>query len=134
MKHLTKWSLSAGLWQLAITAPAALVVQVAPPKSTGSMAIVKMDLQNTYSEKIQGARAAMFLINDQGKVVGQLAKWIIGGGKDTKALDATAKTSYNFVVATDKPFVKAKLIVTQILLDGGKPASLKEVQIQYLAN
>ena len=119
---------------LAMSAPAALVLQVAPPKSTGSTAIVKVDLQNTFSEKIQGARAAMFLINDQGKVVGQLAKWIIGGGKDTKPLESDAETSYSFVIATDKPFVKAKLIVTRILLAGDKPASLKDVQIQYSAN
>jgi hypothetical protein len=134
MRSLRKSGLVAGLWLLVISAPAALVVQVAPPKSTGSAAIVKLDLQNTYSEKIQAVRAAMFLIDEQGKVVGQLAKWIIGGGKDRHPLESNAKTSYNFVVVTDKPFVKTKLIVTQVLLDGDKPASLNNVQIQYSAN
>ena len=134
MKHITKWSLVAALWLFALNGPAALVVQVSPPKSTGSTATVKVELQNTYSEKIRGARAAIFLINDQGKVVGQLAKWIIGGGNDRQPLESNAKTSYNFVVVTDKPFVKTKLIVTRILLDGDKLANLKEVQVQYSAN
>jgi hypothetical protein len=33
-------------------------------KSTGSKAIVKLNLQNTYSEKIQSVRAVVFLLND----------------------------------------------------------------------
>lgn len=135
MKRQIKWSMVAWMWLLVISAPAALVVQVAPPKSTGSRAIVKLDLQNTYDVKIQSVRAVAFLINDQGKVVGQLASWIIGGGgKEKRALDPNAKTTYNFVVTTDKPFVKAKLIVTRVLLDDGKLGNLQEVQIQDSTN
>ena len=101
----------------AIAAPAALVVQIAPPKMTGSKAIVKLDLQNTYTNKIQSVRAAVFLLNDQGKVVGQSTSWIIGGGKDKPALEPNAKTTYNFVVPTDKPFTKTRLMVERILLE-----------------
>ncbi|HVU09422.1 MAG TPA: hypothetical protein VHG89_12845 [Verrucomicrobiae bacterium] len=118
------------LWLLsAIAVSAALVVQVAPPKNTGSKIIVKLNLQNTYSEKIQSVRAVIFLLNDQGKVVGQSTSWIIGGGKNKPSLDSNAKTTYNFVVTTDKPFTKTKLIITRMILDGGKLASLKDVQI-----
>jgi hypothetical protein len=130
MKKLTKWSLVGWLCLLVFPAAAALVVQVEPPKFTGSKAIVKLELQNTYTNKIQSVRAAMFLIDSQGKVVGQLTSWVIGGGKDKPPLESNAKTTYNFVIATDKPFTKTKLIVTRILLDGGKLVSLKDVQIQ----
>lgn len=130
MKYIVKFN--AMTWALLLIvniAPAALVVQVSPPRTTGTKAIVKLDLQNTYSEKIQSVRAVMFLMDDQGKVVGQLTSWVIGGEKDKPALESNAKTTYNFVVATDKPFAKTKLIVTRILLEGDKPASLKDVQI-----
>jgi len=111
---------------------AALVVQVDPPKTTGSKVIVKLDLQNTYTNKIQSVRAAAFLLNDQGKVVGQSTSWIIGGGKDKPPLESNAKTTYNFVVTTDKPFTKAKLLVERIVLENGKLANaLKDVQITY---
>src|SRR5665213_587120 len=111
---------------------AALVVQVDPPKTTCSKVIVKVDLQNTYTNKIQSVRAAAFLLNDQGKVVGQSTSWIIGGGKDKPPLESNAKTTYNFVVTTDKPFTKAKLLVERIVLENGKLANaLKDVQITY---
>ena len=76
---------------------------------------------------IQSVRAAVFLLNDQGKVVGQSTSWIIGGSKDKPS---NAKTTYNFVVPTDKPFTKAKLMVERIVLENGKLGNaLKDVQI-----
>jgi hypothetical protein len=70
------------------------------------------------------------LLNDEGKVVGQSTSWIIGGGKNKPALPANAKTTYNFIVPTGKPFTKAKLMVERVLLENGKLANaLTEVQI-----
>jgi hypothetical protein len=136
MKLIKICTLMGGLWVLMATAaPAALVVHVAPPRSTGSKAIVKLELQNTYSEKIQSVRAAVFLLNDQGKVVGQSTSWIIGGSKDKPSLDSKAKTTYNFVITVGKPFTKAKLMVERILFENGRPANaLKDVQIVYASN
>ncbi len=131
MKMIIRLCLLTLMWLLASTAPAALMVQVAPPKSTGTKAIVKLDLQNTYSGKIKSVRAVMFLVNDQGKVVGQTASWIIGGGKDKPALAPSAKTTYNFLVPADKPFTKSKLIISRIIMEDGKLGNVqKDVQIQ----
>ena|ERR1700744_2576641 len=130
MKYILNRVFSAYLALFIVTgAPASLVVEVSPPKTSGTKAIVKLDLQNTFTNKIQSVRAALFLMDDQGKVAGQLASWIIGGGKNKPALKANAKTTYNFVIPAEKPFAKTKLIVTQILLEGDKTASLKDVQI-----
>jgi len=130
MKGFGRLSVLVVLLLTAVVAPAALVVQIAPPKTTGSKVIVKLDLQNTYTNKIQSVRAAVFLLNDQGKVVGQSTSWIIGGGKDKPALDSNAKTTYNFLVPIDKPFTKAKLMVERILLENGSLGNaLKDVQI-----
>lgn len=131
MKCVMKWSLSAWLWLLVTAAPAALVVQVAPPKSTGSKAIVKLELQNTYNEKIKSVRAVMFLVDDQGKVVGQTASWIIGGRKDKPALAPSAKAIYDFLVPADKPFTSSRLIISRIIMEDGTLGNVqKDVQIQ----
>jgi hypothetical protein len=120
-----------GVWLLTATvASAGLVVQVGSPKTTGSKAVVKLDMENTYTSQIQSVRAAIFLLNDQGKVVGQSTSWIIGGGKNKPELAANAKTTYNFILPAGKPFTKAKLMVERILLENGKLANaLTDVQI-----
>ena len=61
-----------------------------------------------------------FLRNNQEKIVGQPSQWVIGGTKDKAALAPDASTTYNFVVPSDKPFAKTKLIFNRIVLDGGK--------------
>ena len=53
-------------------------------------------------------------------------RWIIGGAKDRPALPASDKVTFNFVVTTDKPFTKAKLVVTRITLEDGKLGNVKE--------
>jgi hypothetical protein len=106
-----------GLVLIARTAitQAALVIKVDEPKFTGSKAIIKLELKNTFTQKIESARAVIFLLGDQGKVVGQEARWIIGGTKDKPALIPEGTAPYYFVVSTDKPFTKTKLIVTRII-------------------
>jgi len=98
-------SMVVGLWlMIATTAQAALLVNISTPKTTGSRAIVGLELENTFNQKIESVRAVMFLLNDQGKVVGQDARWIIGGSKDKPALAPAGKAKYNFVITTNKPF------------------------------
>lgn len=131
MKSLKEFSGVMCSCLLVIAAPAALVIQVSPPKSIGTKAIVKLDLQNTYSEKIKSVRAVMFLVNDQGKVVGQETSWIIGGGKDKPGLAPSAKATYNFLVPADKPFTKNKLIISRIVMENGKLGNVQQdAQIQ----
>lgn len=103
---------------------AALLVQVGQAKTTGSKAIIKLDLENTFDTKIQAARAVVFLTDDQGKVVGQSTRWIIGGSNDRPALEPKAKTTFNFVVPTEKPYTKTQLLVERVLLEGNKPADI----------
>jgi hypothetical protein len=112
---------------------AELAIRVNPPKTTGSKVVVKLDLQNTYAtNQIIAVRAAVFLLDSENKVVGRSTSWVIGGGKDKPALEANAKTTYNFLVPTDKPFTKAQVLVERIVLDNGKLANaFKDVQITY---
>jgi hypothetical protein len=115
----------------AIQSQAALVVKVNEPKSYGQKAIIKLDLQNTFTNKIESARAAVFLSDEKGKVVGQETRWIIGGTKDRPALEPAAKTTFNFVVQSSKPFTKSKVTVTRVILENGTLAdATRDVRVE----
>lgn len=101
-------------------AQAKLTVKTENPKHGSGKSIVKVTLKNTFEEKVESARATLFLMDDQDKVVGQKSEWVIGGTKDKPGLSPNATTTYNFVVPSDKPFTKTKLIFNRIILDGGK--------------
>jgi hypothetical protein len=99
---------------------ATLIVKVDAPKRSAGKAVIKLTMKNTFREKVESARAQVFLMDDNGKVVVQAVKWVIGGTKDKPALMPDAEATFNFVVHTDKPFTTTKLSFTRIVLEGGK--------------
>ena len=110
---------------------AELVIKTSEPKTYGQKTIIKMELHNTFTNAIESVRAVVFVSDDKGKVVGQETRWIIGGTKDRPPLAPDAKTTFSFVVQHDKPFTKAKITVTRILLEGGRSADVRrEVTIE----
>jgi hypothetical protein len=64
--------LSIALWFLSnsVSARADLTVKVSDPKRTGDKVVIKLEMKNTFAEKIESARAVVFLLDEQGKVVG----------------------------------------------------------------
>jgi hypothetical protein len=103
---------------------AQLLVNVFPPNVTGSKALVKLEMQNAFAEKVESARAACFLFDGQGRIVGQSTKWAIGGSKDRPPLEPDKKTSFHFVIETDKPVSKAEVVFNRLVLEGGKLADI----------
>jgi hypothetical protein len=117
-----------------MSASAQLDVTVAPPHVTGQKAIVRLAMKNEFTEKIESVRAAAFLLDENGKMVGQATKWVIGGANDRPPLLPGATNTYNFVVQATKPFtttnITAKVTFTRIVLEGGKLADPnKEVKV-----
>ena len=113
------------------TAHADLVVKVEQPKQVGQKIVIKLTMRNTFKEKVESARAQVFLLDENGSVAGQAVRWVIGGAKDRPALAPVADTAFNFVVETSKPFTSAKVSFSRVVLEGGKLADVnKEVQIQ----
>lgn len=108
------------------SAQAKLMVKMDEPKRAGNKAIIKLTMKNTFQEKVESARATIFLLDDRGKAVGQSARWVIGGTKDKPPLAPDASVTYTFVIATDKPFTTTKITFTHIILEGGK--SVKAAQ------
>jgi hypothetical protein len=112
----------------ALAASAQLAVTVAPPKITGSKAIVTLTLKNNFTNQVESARAICFLSDDQGKMVGQSAKWVIGQNKT--GLESGATNTFNFVITSPQPFtttnLTAKISFSRIVLHGGKLADVRQ--------
>jgi hypothetical protein len=114
-----------------LLASAELFIAVAPVKVTGQKAIVPLAMQNGFSEKIESARAVVFLLDEKGKMVGQTTKWVIGGSRDKPGLESGATNAFHFVITNDKPFTStnltAKVTFSRIVMEGGKLADLNHV-------
>jgi hypothetical protein len=114
----------------ALTAPAQLAVTVSSVKVTGQKAVVPLALENRLSEKIESARAMVFLLDEQGKVIGQpTTRWVIGGGLQpttgtTNGLASGATNIFHFVVTSALPFsttnLTAKVQFPRIVFEGGR--------------
>jgi len=118
---------------------AGLEVTVATPQISGQKAIVKLGLRNTFTERIESARAVVFLLDEQGKMIGQSTKWVIGGSKGKPGLAVGATNIFHFVIVTEKPLAKtnvtAKITFSRVVLEGGKLAdAARDVQIQSPKN
>jgi len=114
---------------------AQLAITVSPPKIVAQKAIVKLTMKNNLSEKIESARAAVFLSDAQGQMIGTATKWVIGGMKNRPSLEPKAQTTFNFVVTSPQPFTSSNITATvtfdQISLAGGQMADIKkDIQIQ----
>lgn len=112
-------------------ARANLIVKVDEPKTLASKSVIKLTMKNTFKQRIESARAEVFLTDEKGKMVGQAARWVIGGTKDKTPLAPDTETTFNFVVETDKPFKTAKVTFSRLVLEGGKLGDpQKDIQIQ----
>ena len=118
----------------ALAAHAQLAVTVSPVKITGQTAVVPLAIQNNLSEKVESAKAVVFLTDEQGKMAGTATRWVIGGTPDKSGLAAGATNAFNFVLKSDKPFMttnlSAKVTFSRIVLEGGKLADVaKQVTV-----
>jgi hypothetical protein len=126
-----KWHFLLAAYLLAAAAAnAQLAVDVAPLKLSGQKAILPLTLRNGLVETVESARAVCFVLDDQGKMVAQATRWVIGGTKDRPALEPGATNTFHFVVASDKTFattnLTAKLTFTRLVLEGGKQGDPKK--------
>jgi len=119
-----------------LTAHAQLAVTVSPVKVTGQKAIVPLALKNNLAEKVESARAVVFLLDDQGKMVGQSTRWVIGGAKEKPELAAGATNAFHFVIASlassgfTTTNLTAKVQFNRVVLESGKLADVtKDVSV-----
>jgi hypothetical protein len=115
----------------ALTAHAQLAVTVSPVKIAGQKVVVPLALKNNLSEKVESARAVCFVLDEHGKMVGNVSRWVIGGQAEPAAnagLAPGATNAFNFVITSDKPFattnLTAKVSFSRVVLEGGKVADV----------
>ena len=130
----------------AMPAMGQLSVVVSPAKVSGQKAVVPLELKNNFAVKVESARAACFVFDEQGKMVGQASRWVIGGdlaggqqrpaGKDQNdGLAAGGTNRFNFVVTSGKPFtttnLTARVQFSRVVLEGGRSVDVrKEVEVK----
>jgi hypothetical protein len=112
---------------------AQLIVTVSPPKIAAQKAVVQLKLKNNLTNKVESARAACFLLDNQGEMVGQSTKWVIGQKK--VGLEPKGEMIFNFVITSPRPFAStnltAKVSFTRLVLGDGKLGDPnKEVTIE----
>jgi len=118
-----------------LTASAQLAVTVSPPKVVGQKAIVTLEMRNDFSENIKSARASCFLLDEQGVMVAQSAKWVINANQNKAGLAAGGTNEFNFVITSGQPFtttnLTAKINFSRVILAGGQMVDVnKNVQIK----
>lgn len=109
-------------------------VAVVATESTPSKSVVKIKARNNFDQNVKAARAWVFLMDDQGKVVGQNAQWIIGGdssdgpqeseGRKTGApLEPEKEAEYSIAVNHSSqganPPTQTKITFSRIILADG---------------
>ncbi|MGP8201462.1 MAG: hypothetical protein ACLQU4_18380 [Limisphaerales bacterium] len=118
-----------------VAVSAQLAVSISPPKISDQKTVVELKMKNGFTVNVESARAICFLLDKQGKIVGESSKWVIGGTKNRPALEPKKETSFNFVITSSQPFtttnLTAKVSFSQLVLEGEKLADPKtDVQIQ----
>lgn len=109
-----------------LLATAQLAVTVTPPKIIAQKAIVTLALTNNLAVKVESARAVCFLLDGQGKMVGQSTKWVVG--ENHTGLEPKGGATFNFVITSPQPFtttnLAAKVSFSRVVLDGDKVADV----------
>ncbi|HEV2331418.1 MAG TPA: hypothetical protein VGY56_21760 [Verrucomicrobiae bacterium] len=134
MKHISRILIFAAAISVG-TAQAQLAVTVLPVKVTGQKAVVKLTMKNELADKVESARAVCFVLDEQGRMVGQSTKWVIGGMKERPALEPKKTATFNFVVTSPQPFtttnLTAKISFSRVVLANGQTVDVnKEVEIK----
>ena len=114
---------------------AQLAVNVFAPRIAGQRAIFPLALSNGFPSTIESARAVMFLLDSEDKVVGQGSRWIIGGDTNRIGLSAAATNIFHFVVPINgKAFVSQRLTVTTLKVSNNKSANpVTDLKVTYQA-
>jgi hypothetical protein len=119
-----------------LLATAQLAVTVTPPKIIGQKAVVELKMKNDFADKLKSARAVCFLLDEQGQMLGQSTKWVVGQNKTS--LEPKGEATFNFVITSPHPFtttnLTAKVSFSRVVLDGDNLADVtKEVSVTTAA-
>ena len=97
-----------------------LEVSVASLEGSSNKTLVELDTKNTFDQGIKDARAWVFLMDADGKVVGNQAQWIIGGDSSQKEpLKSEDSQTFKVAITTTSKPTAAKVTFSKIILADG---------------
>jgi hypothetical protein len=71
------------------------------------------------------------VLDERGKLIGQTARWVVGGAQGRPKLPPTAGTTYNFVLTSPQPLTSTNLsphvIVSRVVLDHDQIADPRKI-------
>jgi hypothetical protein len=113
---------------------AQLGANISTAEVTGQKAVIPLVLSNGLPAKVESARAAVFLLDQQGRMVAQGTRWIVGGEPGRTGLAPGGTNVFHFVVTADAPFATTnltpKVTFTRVVLAGGRLADpTKDVRV-----
>lgn len=84
-------------------------------------------MTNELTNQIESARAVCLLLDQQGKMVGQSTKWVIG--QHNTHIIPGGRAKFDFVITTPRTLLAsnltAKVVFSRVILDGGKIADVR---------
>lgn len=102
-----------------------LTVKVLPLKVVGQKTLVELTMTNSGTNRIEAARAICFVLDQNGQMVGQSAKWVVG--QNRTSLEPHGQAKFNFVITAPHPLMAtnltAKVDFSRLILQGGKQAN-----------
>lgn len=120
MKYKHTLAFLFSLFILSSAASANLEVSVASLESASNKTLVELDTKNTFDQGIKDARAWVFLMDAEGKVVGNQSQWIIGGDSSQKeSLEAEDSQTFKVAISTTSKPTTAKVTFSKIILADG---------------
>ena len=113
---------------------AQVVVDVKSQSWSEGRAEFDLSFSNKSEKGISGARVWVFLMSDDGKVVGNHAEWIIGGKakkqEEDNSIAAGEEREVSFSFKNEQPFTEARVIFSRMIDSDGRVMNLrKEVQV-----
>lgn len=107
-----------------LSARAQLLVTVSPAKIQGEKIVIPLLLKNDLEKAVISARAVVFVTDADGKLIGQGARWIIGGTLGKQSLYPAGTNVFNFIVSANQPLrttnLSVNVSINRLLLQGGQ--------------
>ena len=96
-----------------------LEISITDVESNGNSGIVHMKLKNSFEQGVRSARIWVFMLDDEGKVVGNQAQWLFNGEGEKSSLEVEEERDSTVMVESENPFSTAKATFSRIIMEDG---------------
>ena len=111
---------------------AEVLVDVNAYSWSGGRASIDLEMTNKSDTTISSARVWVFLMDTEGKVVGNHSEWLFGGGAERaddeiEPIESGEEAVISFSFPAEKPLDTARVTFSRIIDDSGKTLNLNKL-------